>query len=187
MIPKEYIYNDHLESERLITRFLTPEDIPGWIEFVTDKEATRYFPDRGNLSPWELSETWMERQFTRYRENRYGLQALIDKQNNAVVGQCGLLIQEVDGIRETEVGYHIFPRYWGRGYAPEAARIFLTYAFDNNLTDSVVSLIEVRNINSQRVAEKNGLVREKRTTWATLDIYVYRIYKHDFMKSDPGY
>lgn len=184
MVQEGFKYSDHLESGRLKTRFLTSADIPEWIEFVTDKEATRYFPDRGNLSPWELSETWIERQLTRYRENRYGLQALIDKQLNQVVGQCGLLIQEVDGITETEVGYHIFPRYWGRGYAPEAASMFIRYAFGNEITESVISLIDVRNLNSQRVAEKNGLVKEKRTTWATLDIYVYRIHMSDFMKSD---
>jgi RimJ/RimL family protein N-acetyltransferase len=103
------------------------------------------------------------------------MQALIHRQTGAFIGQCGLLAQEVDGVQELEVGYHIFYKYWGQGYAPEAAKGFLQHAFENKLADSLISIIDVRNLKSQRVAEKNGLVREKQTRWSELDVFVYRI------------
>jgi len=74
-----------------------------------------------------------------------------------------------------EVGYHIFKKYWGQGYAPEAAIAFINYGFENKLAPSVVSIIDVRNIQSQRVAQKNGLKQDKQTKWADLDVFIYRI------------
>jgi RimJ/RimL family protein N-acetyltransferase len=102
---------------------------------------------------------------------------LLEKESNEFIGQCGLIKQEVDGKTEIEVGYHVFKKYWGRGFAPEAAKIFLEYAFNNNLSDSVISIIHVGNTKSQRVADKNGLTREKQTRWSDLDVFIYRMHK----------
>ena len=53
----------------------------------------------------------------------------------------------------------------------------MDYAFQNNLTNSIISIIDIRNIRSQRVADKNGLTREKQTKWSEIDVYIYRIDK----------
>ncbi|WP_247237207.1 GNAT family N-acetyltransferase [Telluribacter sp. SYSU D00476] len=172
-----YTYQDQLESERLYTRFLVPEDAMAWAEFFEDTEAVAYLPDFCLDTAEEKAQYWINRQLGRYRENRYGLQALVHKQTGELIGQCGLLLQEVDGQTELEVGYHILPRYWGQGYAPEAARLFIDYAFEQGLAPSIISIIDIRNIKSQRVAEKNGLIREKQTRWADRDVYVYRLMK----------
>lgn len=174
-----YIYPDGLESPRLITQKLTESYILPWADFFKDKEAIEYFPlfDGTDL---ERSKSWIERQLMRYTENRYGMQALVDKKSNEFIGQCGLLAQEVDGINELEVGYHIFKRHWGQGYAPEAARLFINFAFENNLTDSIISIIHINNLRSQKVADKNGLTRDKQTKWLDLDVYIYRINKNNW-------
>jgi len=162
----------------MVTRFLVPDDIARWAEFFTDKETTRFFPNLEGNTNEEKSEAWIEKQFTRYHENRLGLQALIHKQDKYFIGQCGLLTQEVDGIMETEVGYHLLKKYWGNGYAPEAARMFINFAFENHLADSVISIIDIGNRNSQRVAEKNGLKIDKQTKWRGLNVYIYRVRKN---------
>ena len=174
-------YPDGLETSRLRTRFLTPEDQVPWTEFFKDPEAVALFPDAGIASPQERANQWIERQLTRYRENRFGLQVLLEKKTGAFIGQCGLLAQEVDGMAELEVGYHIFRKYWGQGYAPEAACLFIDLAFERYLAESVISIIDVRNVNSQRVAEKNGLQREKQTRWSGLDVYIYRIERNSWV------
>jgi [ribosomal protein S5]-alanine N-acetyltransferase len=174
---KTYIYQDNLETARLLTRKLTNGDIATWADFFNDKEAIEFAPDYGLQTNEEKAKFWIGKQLNRYAENRFGLQVLIDKRTNNFIGQCGLLKQEVDGKTEIEVGYHIFKKYWGQGYAPEAAKLFIDYAFENDLTDSVISIINKRNIKSQRVAEKNGLVWEKETRWSNMDVYVYRIDK----------
>ncbi len=171
------MYQDNLESKRIITRKLTNEDASLWAEFFADKESVEYFPPSGLSTNLEQATNWVNKQLDRYATNRFGLQVLIDKQTNQFVGQCGLLMQEVDGVIELEVGYHVFKKYRGQGYAPEAAKLFIDYAFKNNLADSVISIIDIRNIRSQRVAEKNNLIKQKQTKWSDLDVYIYRINK----------
>ena len=172
-----YLYQDNLESRRLLTRFLTTADILAWSLFFNDKEAAEFLPTPGFTSNPEKAEHWIQRQLNRYRENSFGLQALISKETHEFVGQCGLLKQEVDAQIEIEVGYHVFKKHWGQGYAPEAAKLFIEYAFINNLADSVISIIDIRNIKSQIVAEKNGLRREKQTQWSNSNVFIYRINK----------
>ena len=167
-------YPDHLQTERLFTRFLTEDDIIPWCAFVSDKEATAFFPDLPGSTGLEKSTHWIQRQLTRYNENRFGLQALMVKETNEFAGMCGLLDQEVDGITELEVGYHLFTKFWGKGYATEAAKRFMDHAFDNNLSDSIISIIDTANIRSQKVAERNGLTLDKATRWKDLDVYIYR-------------
>ncbi len=169
-----YKYEDGIITDRLYTRFLVSNDHIEWAKFFEDEEAMQYFPSfvTSNKEP---INPWVEKQLLRYKEKRYGLQALINKKTGEFIGQCGLLLQEIDGKQEVEVGYHIFKKYWGQGYAPEAAIAFINYGFENKLAPSVVSIIDVRNIQSQRVAQKNGLKQDKQTKWADLDVFIYRI------------
>jgi len=167
-----YKYEDNLESKRLRTRFLTMDDVSQWTQFLADKEAVKYFPKMDFPTAEARSNFWMEKQLGRYANKHYGLQALYNKNTNEFIGQCGLMTQIVNDVTELEVGYHILPKYWGQGYAPEAAKLFLDYGFKNQLSDSIISIIHVDNKNSQRVAEKNGLQREKQTHWNGLDIFI---------------
>jgi RimJ/RimL family protein N-acetyltransferase len=172
-----FIYKDHLESDRLLTRKLTSNDSEIWSDFFRDKEAIEFLPDPGISSVEERAKLWIDKQLNRYADHQFGLQALIDKKTNQFIGQCGLLKQIIDGQTEIEVGYHIFKKYWGQGYAPEAAKLFINYAFQNNITNSVTSIINIKNIKSQRVADKNSLKKEKQTMWSGLDVFIYRIDK----------
>lgn len=172
-----YTYLDNLQSERLTTRFLTKDDSSIWSTFFEDEECVQFFPDFNLTTSKERAEHWIDKQLTRYKEKRYGLQALILKETGEFIGQCGLLTQEVDGCIELEVGYHIFKQHWGKGYATEASQLFKKYAFDNNFCLSLVSIIHINNLRSQTVAEKNGMKRDKRVDFFDTDHYVYRIYK----------
>ncbi|HRH09941.1 MAG TPA: GNAT family N-acetyltransferase [Bacteroidia bacterium] len=168
-----------METARLVTRFLTKKDEEIWTRFLKNEDCTRYFPKTDFASPVERARYWIEKQINRYKEEKYGLQALVSKETGAFVGQCGLLLQEVDGKKELEVGYHILREYWGRGYAPEAAQAFIKYGAENSDFDSIISIIHRENKNSIAVALKNGLRKEKETTWFDLPVSIYRINKDD--------
>ena len=173
----KYFYQDNLESLRLKTRFLTLDDINTWSEFFKSLEAIELFPAHF-LPPGENhAAVWIERQLNRYKDKLYGVQAILDKSTGEFLGQAGLITQEVDEIKELEVGYHMLKKYWGNGYAPEAAKLFLDFAFKHQLNDSVISIINVKNFRSQRVAEKNGLQIDKKTIWREIPVYIYRIWK----------
>ena len=170
-----YHYRDNLKSKRLVTRFLNIDDIENWSDFFKDKEAIQYFLPFEFATNKEIAEYWIKSQIKRYEENQFGLQALINKKTNDFIGQCGLVTQEVDGIKEIEVGYHIMKKYWGNGFAPEAAKLFSEFAFENNISKSIISIIHKENLKSQKVGLKNGLIREKETKWKDINVYIYRI------------
>jgi ribosomal-protein-alanine N-acetyltransferase len=172
---ENYLYEDKLETERLVTRKLVSDDCKTWSVFFEDKDAVEFIINSTVTDTTERARHWIERQRSRYENKQFGLQALIDKRSKEFVGMCGLLLQEVENVKELEIGYHIFKKHWGKGYAPEAAILFKEYAFKNKLSSSVISIIHVNNVRSQSVALKNGMTPEKRCHWNSLDVFIYRI------------
>lgn len=171
-----YRYDEHLESERLLTRKLVLEDVPAWSVFFEDYQATRFLPDHNFPSTEARAKDWIERQLNRYKDELYGLQALILKDSGEFIGMCGLITQDLEGVKELEVGYHLFKEFRGKGYATEAAQLFKNYAFKNNLSESVISIIHEKNTDSQKVAQRNGMTLEKACYWRNLNVVIYRTY-----------
>lgn len=175
------MYLGGAETKRLYIRKLNISDIAIWETFFKNNTSLEYLGLDLSLDAEIQSKDWIERQLWRYEHKQYGYHALIHKNTNEFIGQCGLLTQEIDGNKEVEIGYHILPEYWGLGFATEVAQLFRNYAFDNDLCHSLVSIIDIRNIASQKVAEKIGMQRGKQVRYHDLNVYIYRIYKGDYL------
>ena len=175
------MYCQGLSTERLLMRPITKQDVPVWATFFIDPVATRFIPTGGETDVHKRAAFWIERQLARYAENRYGMMALINKANNELVGQCGLLTQMVDDKQELEIGYHLLPKYWKQGYAIEAAKTFRDFAFKNELSDSVISIIALENYPSQKVAVRNGMKVDKQSEFFDKDVLIYRITREEWM------
>ncbi|NNC91661.1 MAG: GNAT family N-acetyltransferase [Acidimicrobiia bacterium] len=80
-----------------------------------------------------------------------------------LVGYCGVVPKEVDGVTEHEVIYILARSAWGNGYATEAASGIIDYAFSTLDLDHVISMIHVDNDASARVAERCGMTHERNT------------------------
>jgi len=171
------MYLDQTETERLRIRPLQESDIKAWAKFFEGNESLKFFAFDPNQPAEEKARKWIEKQLWRYKENQFGHLALTDKQSGNLIGQCGLLLQEVDGKPEIEIGYHVLPEFWGKGLATEAAKALKQFAWDNAVSDSLISIIHVDNIRSQRVAEKNGMQRTIKTEFQGKPVYIYRIAK----------
>ena len=107
------------------------------------------------------------------------MNALIDKQTGNFIGQAGLLIQTVQDEERLEIGYSILPKYWGKGYAQEAAIKCRDFCFKNELRDTIISMMHVDNIASEIVAFKNGMTFEKQVD----DYKVFSISRAQWLKS----
>jgi len=103
------------------------------------------------------------------------MHALIETETNDFVGQCGLLTQEVDGKIELEIGYSLLRKHWGKGYASEAAQFLKEWAFENQVSDSIISIIKTDNLSSRKVAERMGMKPSAEVNWKDLDVVIYRI------------
>lgn len=150
------IYTDRLQSPRLTTRYITLADAEPWLEYCNDPIATEFTNMQGK-SPEELAQVFIDLTLKRYEEQRGGLQALIEKESGTFAGMCGLFPQEVNGEEMIEVGYHLLRRYWGKGYATEAAQLFRDWGFENGVADTIVSIIHPDNHRSKKVAMRNGM------------------------------
>ena len=165
-----------LSTQRLQFRLLEPGDFNTCLPFFEHPLSHRYWPTQGK-TPLSLCTEWFDKQHWRYANDKGGAMALIHTETGTFLGWCGLLVQEVDGKAELEVGYSIMPEQWGRGYATEAARACMDAAFEKDLATSIISIIQVDNLPSQRVAEKNGLTRDHQAVYHGQPVYIYRIRK----------
>lgn len=170
-----YLQNHH--TERLLIRPLKEEDKTIWESFFEPAEYLKYIVIQAhqNWSKTEKTEFWFNKQFARYKENRFGLMALTNKETNELVGQCGLLSQELDGEPVLEIGYHLLPQHQGKGYATEAAIFFKGLAFKNDYSNELVSIIDVGNFPSEKVAIRNGMTKWKTTKYWDLTVNAYRV------------
>src|ERR1035438_7655107 len=111
-----------LETERLTLRPLTREDADAIFAVLGDAIAMQHYPRRFTRKD---AEEWIERNLRRYAEHGHGLYAVVLKASGEVIGDCGLVTQQIEGRPELEVGYHLRRDQWGHGYATEAARACL--------------------------------------------------------------
>lgn len=163
---------DGLTTERLLFRRLVPEDLAWWMDYITSAEAIRFMPFTvGNRAD---AEAMIRRSLDRYATDGSGLNAVLLRDGGGPVGQVGLLTQEVDGVPELEVGYHLLPAHWGRGYATEAAVACRRFAEERRLAPTLISLIDPGNHRSQAVARRNGMAPEKRTMHRGVEALVFR-------------
>ncbi len=150
------------ETERLKFRLLKPDDFDSWVDLFKENKVAGFLEMDPTLSPTDLCKAWFDKSFNRYQNDLGGMNVLIDKKTNRFVGQCGLLIQTIEEVKRLEVGYSILPKFWNQGYAFEAALKCKNYAFENNFTDSLISVVHIENIGSEKVALKNGMTFEKK-------------------------
>ena len=102
-------------------------------------------------------DEWLERQLARYRQYGYGLWAVVLKATGEMIGQCGVTRQLWNGEEMLEVGYLFRHSHWHQGYATEAARACMEYAFNILGASEACSIIRDNNIPSQQVALRNGM------------------------------
>ena len=112
----------------------------------------------GAFSDSEVHE-WLSRQISRYNTWNFGLWAVILKETDKLIGQCGLTMQPWKESEVLEIGYLFNRAYWHRGFALEAATACKKYAFEVLQAEEVCSIIRDTNIPSQKVALRNGMIK----------------------------
>jgi [ribosomal protein S5]-alanine N-acetyltransferase len=159
-----------LETARLVLRQLTLTDEPALAAVLSDAETMRWYP-----RPYTAEEVrqWIERQMARYADGS-GLLGVVEKQTGGLIGDCGPVWQDVEDQAELEIGYHVNRERWNQGFATEAARVVMDYAFRRFDVDRVISLIRPENTASRHVAEKNGLTLDRVVFWRDYDHCVYQ-------------
>lgn len=142
-----------LETERLVLRMLRNEDFDDYAAMCADPEIMRFLGDR---KPMNRNQAWrhMASIVGHWQLRGYGFFAVEEKATGRFVGRVGFWNPE--DWPDFEIGWTTVREHWGKGYATEAARACLSYAFTNLRRDYVTSLIDPNNAASIRVAEHLG-------------------------------
>jgi RimJ/RimL family protein N-acetyltransferase len=121
------------------------------------------------------TEAWVARQLERYELDGFGLWIAEERSSDAFVGTIGPALQEVEGERHVEIGWHVRSGLKGLGYAPEAGAAARDWAFAELGVDHLISLILPQNTPSARVAEKLGMVVWRDADFKGIAHRAYRI------------
>ena len=161
-----------LETARVVLREFVPGDAPALARVLSDPETMRYYP---NPLDAEGVAAWIDRNIRRYQTDGHGLWAMILKSSGELIGDCGISMQEVEGVSYREIGYHVRRDCWGQGLAAEAAQSCRDYGFAQLHADQLISIIRPENLPSRRVAEKNGMTPWKICEYRGLPHCIYLI------------
>ena len=159
-----------LATERLTLREMALDDLDFVAAMLDHPEVMRFYPKRYAR---DEARAWIERQVQRYAEHGHGLWLVDERGSETPVGQVGLMMQEVEGTWEPEIGYLVHRPFWRCGYASEAAREVRKYAFGVLGRPKVISLIRPENIPSQGVARSLGMAAQREVDFKGLRHIVF--------------
>ena len=141
-----------LETERLLLRMLEESDFEEYAAIHADPEVTR-FTTRTHM---DRIDTWRHLAMIvgHWQLRGFGMWGVFERDSGRLAGRVGFY--HPAGWPDFELGWTMGRASWGKGYAPEAARACVEYAFDVMGRDHLISLIDPENVASIRVAEKIG-------------------------------
>lgn len=146
-----------LESDRVLLREWLASDLDPWISLNLDPENLRYFP---RVYTVEESRSSFERSRDRLNENSFGFWAAEEKSSGDFMGFVGIAYQDIPGVAFMpchEIGWRLDKKYWGNGYATEAARVVLGYGMHEIGLAEIFSFTAKFNAPSINVMRKIGL------------------------------
>jgi RimJ/RimL family protein N-acetyltransferase len=143
-----------LETERLVLREFTPDDLDALAELLGDPHVMHFWP--APLTRDEVLDA-LNNSLAMYARRGYGRWAVEIKQSGEFIGRCGLAPQRIDDEEVIEVGYIIAAKHWRRGYGSEAAMGARDWGFLHLDVERLISLIRPGNVASIGVATRNGM------------------------------
>ncbi|MGC9669978.1 GNAT family N-acetyltransferase [Planosporangium sp. 12N6] len=147
-----------LETARLVLRRWRPDDAPAMAEINGDPEVMRWIGD-GSTSDLARTEAGIAACERHWDEHGFGLFAVEVRDTGELAGFTGLATPDFlpEIMPAVEIGWRLGRRYWGHGYATEAAGAALRFAFAGRGLDRIVSVHQVGNTASERVMHKLGM------------------------------
>ncbi|HAU4231562.1 TPA: GNAT family N-acetyltransferase [Legionella pneumophila] len=145
-----------LETERLFLRTFQENDVESLIAISQDEKVMQFFP---SIPTREEIIAFIDRIITHQEEKNFSLYAAEIKNTGEMIGFVGLFTATFQAhfTPAIEIGWRLSSKHWNQGYATEAAKAVLDYAFRKLDLDEVVSFTSALNKPSIRVMLKIGL------------------------------
>lgn len=156
-----------LVTQRLVLREFVPSDWRDVLAYQSDALYLRFYEweSRSESEARAFVQMFLGWQLENPR-SRYQL-AMILQEEDRLIGNAGIRVND-SRLLEANIGYEVDSRYWGRGYASEAARALLTFGFESLTLHRIWAHCLAENSASARVLEKIGMHlegREREKEW----------------------
>ncbi|ALC81244.1 MULTISPECIES: GNAT family N-acetyltransferase [Bacillus] len=161
-----------MSTDRLTLRQMRKDDINHLLEIFSDPVAMKYYPSTKDES---AANEWIDWTLSNYEKFGLGLWIVEAKETGEFLGQCGIVPQDIEGTIEMEIGYLFVRSKWGNGYATEAALACKNYGFNQLELPKLISLPDINNKPSIKVAERIGMILDKKIYKWEKDVYVYSV------------
>ena len=146
-----------LETERLIIRKFTPDDLDWLIEMRIDSAVNKYLGGPRLQNPEAVTKR-MQFYLACYEKFGFGQCAMLWKETGEPIGASGL--QPLEETGEIEVGYSLKENFWRMGLGYECAKAWLEYGFETAGLERIVAVADPANTGSWRIMEKCGMKHE---------------------------
>jgi RimJ/RimL family protein N-acetyltransferase len=171
-----------LETPRLILRGFVSADGPRVQQLAGDRAIAATTMNIPHPYPDGAAEEWIATHRETFDSGKGANFAVTLRSTGELIGGCGLVIREIH--KRAELGYYIGKQYWGNGYATEAAKAVIQYAFSRGI-HRVFAEHYHTNPASGRVLQKAGMkhegtLRQHMIKWdQPMDCEVYGILAND--------
>ena len=142
-----------IETRRLILRVMREDDLAPLLAIFSDPETMQYYP--GTFDEARVRR-WIAVNRERCRTFGFGLFAVVLKETGEVIGDCGVTMQQIDGVIRPELGYHIHKAHQRKGYASEAAQACMEMIFTRTTFGELYTYMKHTNAPSYLTAIRNG-------------------------------
>lgn len=168
-----------IETERLLLRRFTLDDLPTLIEQRLDEEVARYIGGLELQTP-EFVEKRLRTYLANYEKHGFGVCAMIWKETGENIGWSG--IQPLEDSGEIEVGYGLIKEFWCRGIGFECAMAWLRFGFETVGLERIVAVAVKGNTGSIRIMEKCGMTFDGEEVHYGLPVVHYSVTREVFAK-----
>ena len=148
-----------IETNRLILRELEMTDDTSMFQLDSDADVHKYLGNNP-VKTIEESRQIIAMIQQQYKDYGIGRWAMIEKSSNDFIGWAGLkfITEPINNhVHYYDLGYRLVKRYWGKGFATEAAQAALDYGFTVLKQDFIYGIAVVENTASIHVLQKAGL------------------------------
>jgi RimJ/RimL family protein N-acetyltransferase len=159
-----------LETDRLILRRLSTGDAEFILALLNEPSWLRYIGDRGVRTLDDARDYILKGPMESYRRLGFGMYRTELKEGGTPIGICGLVQRA--SLTDVDIGFALFPQFWGKGYAQEAASAVLAFGRSVLGLRRIVAVTTHDNHDSIRVLEKLGLRFERMVRLSEDDVEI---------------
>lgn len=169
-----------IETARLRLEPFAPANLEALHALWSDPHVRKFLWDDVVIAK-EAAQEIINASMASFAQNGFGFWSVFLKDARQFLGFCGLRI--LDETAEIEMLYGLWPQFWGKGFATEAAAAVMQHGFEICKLERLVAGADLPNVASLRVMERLGMKYDRQVKHNGLDLIYFALTRTDWEKT----